>query len=215
MKTLIIGGGLAGMTAAYELRKAGAEVVLLEASCRLGGKAGADRLGTDYHEHGNHFFPAWYLNTRRLLKELELSSNLVDIEKLHHLRKGRFPSYETLVIPTRLFYLPRNIVARALPWADVALLIYAFLDLASQSDMPSDRLDSITLDEFLASRPYVPAGVREGANAMVVKSIATSSAMFSALTKQTIVRFWLRYRTPMYSILNTNLQEGLIAPFER
>ncbi len=136
MKTLIIGGGLAGMTAAYELRKAGAEVVLLEASCRLGGKAGADRLGTDYHEHGNHFFPAWYLNTRRLLKELELSSNLVDIEKLHHLRKGRFPSYETLVIPTRLFYLPRNIVARALPWAEVALLIYAFLDLASQSDMP-------------------------------------------------------------------------------
>jgi choline dehydrogenase-like flavoprotein len=48
----IIGGGIAGMVAAYELSKAGAAVTLLERAPRLGGLAGAfevapGRISTD------------------------------------------------------------------------------------------------------------------------------------------------------------------------
>ncbi len=38
MKIAVVGGGVAGLTAAYELGRAGADVVLLEGSDRLGGK---------------------------------------------------------------------------------------------------------------------------------------------------------------------------------
>ena len=38
MKIAVVGGGVAGLTAAYELGRAGADVLLLEGSDRLGGK---------------------------------------------------------------------------------------------------------------------------------------------------------------------------------
>jgi uncharacterized protein with NAD-binding domain and iron-sulfur cluster len=108
LKVIIVGGGLAGMTVAHELLKHRVEVVILEAGTRLGGKAGADLIGSRYEEHGNHFFPAWYLNTRRLLRALEIANNLVDMKRLHQLRKGCFPHFETLNIPTKLWNLPWN-----------------------------------------------------------------------------------------------------------
>ncbi len=58
------------MTAALRLLERGCHVSLYEASARLGGKAGANKNGDDYDEHGYHIFPAWYLNTWRLLDEL-------------------------------------------------------------------------------------------------------------------------------------------------
>ena len=37
MRTVIVGAGVAGLAAAYRLARAGAEVVVLEASERIGG----------------------------------------------------------------------------------------------------------------------------------------------------------------------------------
>lgn len=42
---VVVGGGLAGLTVARELRHAGLEVVVLEARERLGGRAHTARLG--------------------------------------------------------------------------------------------------------------------------------------------------------------------------
>jgi uncharacterized protein with NAD-binding domain and iron-sulfur cluster len=204
------------MTVAYELLKHHFEVVILEASSRLGGKAGADLIGGNYEEHGNHFFPAWYLNTRHLLGELGIADHLVDMKRLHQLRKGRFPHFETLDIPTRLWNLPWNIFhAGVLPWSDAALLVYSFLELACQSNSNQAWLDRMSLNEFIRSRPYGLDAVAEGAQALVLKSIATSTSHLSALTKHTVDQCWLRYRVPMYSILNGNLQERFIEPYAR
>ncbi|MBI3449347.1 MAG: FAD-dependent oxidoreductase [Acidobacteria bacterium] len=215
-RTVIVGGGLAGMTAAHELVRQGMEVILIEAGPRLGGKAGADRFGDDYQEHGNHFFPAWYLNTRRLMDELGILGNLVDMTRLHQLRRGLYPHYQTLLLPTRLSCIPRNIFAAGhLPWSDSALLVFSFLDLACQGHCDDAELDDLSLDRFLATRSYGDSRVRRGADAMLVESIATPAGRFSASTMQSIVRCWLRYRVPMYSVLNADLQRGLIDPFER
>ena len=94
MKTVIIGGGLAGMAAALELARYGIDVEILEASERLGGKAGADHDGARYQEHGYHIFPAWYVNVRKILTELGIQ--LTDEQKYHFLRAGEFPSFATV-----------------------------------------------------------------------------------------------------------------------
>lgn len=57
-EVLVIGGGLTGMTAAYELARRGCSTTLIEGSDRLGGKAGASIIDGNVEEHGYHIFPA-------------------------------------------------------------------------------------------------------------------------------------------------------------
>jgi protoporphyrinogen oxidase len=57
MKVLIVGGGATGLSAAYELQKSGAEVVIVERSGALGGLAGSMSVqGTNLELFYHHLF---------------------------------------------------------------------------------------------------------------------------------------------------------------
>lgn len=66
MRVLVVGGGVAGLAAAHALTGAGAQVVLLEASPRLGGKVATSRRDGFLIEHG----PDAFLTARPALLEL-------------------------------------------------------------------------------------------------------------------------------------------------
>ncbi|HEX9527341.1 MAG TPA: FAD-dependent oxidoreductase, partial [Streptosporangiaceae bacterium] len=55
-KVVVIGGGLAGITAAIGLREAGADVTLVEARPRLGGAASSFARGDMMIDNGQHVF---------------------------------------------------------------------------------------------------------------------------------------------------------------
>ena len=79
LKVSIIGGGLAGLAAAYELSRRGVQVTLLERSPQLGGKIASwpIQVGDEQFmmEHGFHgFFPQYY-NLFKLVEELNLHKN--------------------------------------------------------------------------------------------------------------------------------------------
>ncbi|HEY5483347.1 MAG TPA: FAD-dependent oxidoreductase, partial [Propionibacteriaceae bacterium] len=59
MRLAVIGGGIAGLAAAWEGVQQGADVVLLEASDRLGGKILTERAGGRIVEHGPDSFVAY------------------------------------------------------------------------------------------------------------------------------------------------------------
>jgi glycine/D-amino acid oxidase-like deaminating enzyme len=74
---VVIGGGIAGMAAAWRLARAGLPVTLLEAHSSLGGRlAGMRAAGAPtLFDNGPHLFLSAYARTRQLLKEMGLAGD--------------------------------------------------------------------------------------------------------------------------------------------
>lgn len=74
----VIGGGVSGLTAAYELMRLGHSVVVLERQIRVGGKAQSERIGAFLMEHGPSSVAAEG-TVSSLAGELGLDSERVDL----------------------------------------------------------------------------------------------------------------------------------------
>ena len=90
-KVVVVGGGLAGLSCAYELRKLGFEVVVLEGQGRAGGRVQTLREGLDPElsaEAGATRIPDTHWMTLGYVRELGLtlepfkSGNLADVVHL-------------------------------------------------------------------------------------------------------------------------------------
>jgi len=76
LKVAVIGGGVAGLTAAYELSQAGQEVILFEKEKELGGLASSFPLSGHYIERYYHFICLNDSDLLDMLRELGLDSRL-------------------------------------------------------------------------------------------------------------------------------------------
>ena len=76
---VVVGGGIAGTTVAWELHKRGVPVRLVEASGHIGGRIQTVEEGGGLVETGMQFYYGGYRQTRSLLRELGLLGDLVPI----------------------------------------------------------------------------------------------------------------------------------------
>ncbi|WP_281255129.1 hydroxysqualene dehydroxylase [Paenibacillus herberti] len=96
-KVVVLGGGVAGMSAAHELAERGFEVSLYEARATMGGKARSmDVKGSGLEgrkdlpgEHGFRFFPKFYKHVTDTMKRIPYGDN-------------RYGVYDNLIEGTRL-----------------------------------------------------------------------------------------------------------------
>lgn len=210
----IVGGGLAGMVAAWRLAERGCQVSLYEASDRLGGKAGANQHGDDFDEHGYHIFPAWYLNIWQLVDELKIRQHFIDCTDFEQLRPGE-TRYTTLRNITSPKYAWQNFTSGVMPFEDMVLFFYATVDLLSQPYSYRAFLDQVSISGFLRSRFYRTDRVARQFQELMLKGISVPTYFVSAMTMQNVIKYWARYPEPMYRILAGNLQTLFIDPLER
>jgi uncharacterized protein with NAD-binding domain and iron-sulfur cluster len=89
-RVAVLGGGVAGLTAAHELAERGFEVTVYEARDRLGGKARSLPVpgsGTDGRrdlpaEHGFRFFPGFYRHVPDTMRRIGVDGHLVGAERV-------------------------------------------------------------------------------------------------------------------------------------
>jgi uncharacterized protein with NAD-binding domain and iron-sulfur cluster len=86
----VLGGGVAGLTAAHELAERGFAVTVYETRDRLGGKArslpvpgsGTDGRGDLPAEHGFRFFPGFYRHVPDTMRRIGVDGHLVGAERV-------------------------------------------------------------------------------------------------------------------------------------
>ncbi len=93
-RIIVIGGGVAGLTAAYDLRKRGFDVQVIERNEEAGGRMRSERHGDFVVDRGAQFIASSYRNMRALVDELGLKDQVRRLRtgRSATLRDGRFVS---------------------------------------------------------------------------------------------------------------------------
>lgn len=78
-QVIVIGAGIAGLTAGYELKKKGMDVIVLEADSRPGGRMITDNVNGYIIDAGAQFLVRSYPILMKLIKELGLKNKLSNI----------------------------------------------------------------------------------------------------------------------------------------
>ncbi len=212
-RAVVIGGGLAGMTAAKELAKRDVRVTLLEGSHYLGGKATARPLRGHLEDHGFHIFAPWYVNTLALLEEIDCSRNLIPIRQTHFLHRGDYPRTRLMREWSSVWNGLLNVVDGALPWHEALLAYYFAMDLASEPYRRRAYLDRLSGHGFFRSRFYYSEAAANFHHQTVLQAAAVPYWNCSAMTLRRLFKAWLTQLSPCFSILDGNLRDRFIEPF--
>ena len=149
MRLAVVGGGITGLAAAWEGLERGAEVVVLEASDRLGGKIRTERVDGRVIEHGPDSFVAYRPAALALIRELRLGGDVISTRgtrKVYLRRDGRMhplPDGMGMVLPTKLW--PFVTTGTLSPWDK----------LRAAFDLVMPRLlgdDDVAIGAFLGRR---------------------------------------------------------------
>lgn len=211
---IVIGGGLAGISAAWELSRRDWDVELYEASHRLGGKAGSELSAKSgyYSDHGYHLFPAWYHNVRQLMAETGIDYDVELIPGERFISRLRTRNEVTHMPEGPL--IDRWLKTTAFVWAIAELVV------ADDSELKKKSLAGFLNDVF--EKEYGSPGLYEAARerhgSLTLKALSNSPEDISALT---CARMWRRWMSPWrnigkpsWSALRGSLQEHLIDPLE-
>lgn len=71
-KVIVVGAGMAGLSAAKELERLGSKVLILEGSQEIGGRVGTDHLDGYVLDRGFQVLPSSYKHTNSIVKQLGL-----------------------------------------------------------------------------------------------------------------------------------------------
>ncbi|MHB2021822.1 MAG: hydroxysqualene dehydroxylase HpnE [Mycobacteriales bacterium] len=160
-RVVVVGGGLAGITAAIRLADAGMAVTLCEARPRLGGATASFRRNGITVDTGQHVFLRCCSAYRGLLARLQVSG-LASIQdrldlpvvgpdgRVHHLRRGRAPAPLQLA-GSLLHFAP-------LSMADRARLVPALAALR-RIDPTDPAVDRLSFGQWLARHHQSPRAV--------------------------------------------------------
>jgi oxygen-dependent protoporphyrinogen oxidase len=109
-KAIVVGAGIAGLTAAYRLQKSGFEVKVLEASSRVGGRMSTDRVHGHIVDRGAQFLTTRYSTMMALIKELGLEEEVVPTAPYHVIVKnGKMQRLKLDNLWARLGYAVKNV----------------------------------------------------------------------------------------------------------
>ena len=141
MKVIVIGGGVAGLSAAYELSKKGVDVRIVEKASVLGGLASSFPLGERFIERYYHFVCRNDFTLFNLLKELNIYGELNWINtKMRLFYKNKVYPFST---PLDLMTFPY------LSFSEKMKFGLGLMDIKRRNPDDWEDIENITSDKWL------------------------------------------------------------------
>ncbi len=182
---VIVGGGLAGLTAACELADAGVQVTVLEKRPFLGGRSYShhDKSTGMEVDNGQHVFLGCCTEYIGFLKRLGVSRHT-------HLQKRlRVPVIDKVwgtsllrsaPLPAPLHLMPSLLRFKPLSPLEKLAAVYAFAHVRSAGRANSPEIDNITFEEWLRRRRQSPHAIRSLWNLIIQPTLNDDASRVSA-----------------------------------
>jgi protoporphyrinogen oxidase len=120
----VIGGGIAGMGAAYELKKAGFNVTVFETRDRVGGRIWSIRKGDFLMDLGTAVYLGTYREAVAMIHEVGLTSEFVETPVIFGMPRQGKPHYLDLAKPIR-----SSITTGVISWPSKIKALRLFADV--------------------------------------------------------------------------------------
>lgn len=171
-KVCVLGGGVAGLTAAHELQERGFDVTLLEAKDYVGGLAASREIEGLPTEHGFHFFPSFYRHLPHTLNRIPVTGKaskafrrqsileqLVPSSHIAFTREGRADLSFNLSIGSveDILALGKSLSGLGLTTGEIALFVSKMMSLVTAlSSSDESALDDVTWWSFIDADQQSP-----------------------------------------------------------
>ncbi len=227
----VVGGGIAGMTAALRLLERGFDVTLIEQNKFVGGKLGAHRHGKHdneptpagmkpdeaeiWHEHCYHMYLNWYHNFWAIMQEAGLIDRFEAFPTLNYIhadRPGRVHTLHNIGAPASTL---GNMFAGVLSPADMFLYGYSLLDLCAEPMRRGSQLERLSVLAYMSERKYNTQSAVEQHSRTLAEAFACPSYLSSSRSYRSLIQYGLRQPSPMMWLLRGNTAEHLFEPLRK
>lgn len=151
-RAVIVGGGVSGLSAAYELSKAGIPSTLIERRPRLGGVVQTDRVEGCVLEAGPDSFLAAKPWALELIRELGLGADVISsndhLRVTYVVKRGRLiplPDGLMLMVPTRVWPM---VASRLLGWPTKIRMGLEWLRRSPKAPLPDRSVAEFIRDHY-------------------------------------------------------------------
>jgi hypothetical protein len=216
-EVIIVGAGLAGMSAATRLMEQGFDITLYEQNDFLGGKLGAhkDDVTDDPHEHCYHMYLNWYNNFWQLMSELGALGKFTPSTTIGYRRPGDTETRPGLTNAGSLATIPANMFNGTASPADQFISAYSLLDLIGTQAMSASVLEQTSVSGFFRSRGYSTEGSIQSAARTLAEAFASPSYLSSSRSYQSLIKYGYRHPVPSLWLLTQNTNDAIFEPWAK
>jgi uncharacterized protein with NAD-binding domain and iron-sulfur cluster len=216
-EVIIVGAGLAGMSAATRLMEQGFDITLYEQSDFLGGKLGAHRVDDkpDPHEHCYHMYLNWYNNFWQLMREIGALDKFIPSPVIGYRRPGDKRTLPGLTNAGSAATILTNMFSGVAPPADQFISAYSLLDLIGTQAMSAEVLEQTSVSNFFRSRGYSTEASIVSSSRTLAEAFASPSYLSSARSYQSLIKYGYRNPVPSLWLLTQNTDDAIFKPWRK
>lgn len=172
-----------------------------------------EKRADDWHEHCYHMYLNWYHNFWGLMRDVGVIDRFEPFVAINNLVADPDADVIRSINPGSPWTVLQNLTCGVSDPEDVFLYNMSILDLLGTPDYDDQRLDKMSVAAFQLERGYTTTDSRKATKRVLAKAFAAPTAMASARTYKSFLKYGAKLPDPTMWLLNGQTQEAIFTPW--